>query len=336
MDCIVIGESWKGPWIARLLAEQGARVQLLELDLSTTSFNRVGAIYVGFGEPRAPTELTFGKDIVDKLWDLSARNLARAKAEFARLQVPVREDRATWWAGDNKEQENSPALVFDEAVLAAKLCSNLAAGHQPTKLEAVTGIRRRAAFEYEVEARVNGKITAYTAKSVFIATESFPRGILDGLSEIWLPITLNRFSIDAAKSVGAVSLFHGGIDYAFQLDAARITVGSFRNLHEDRAYGLRPGWIDPVSEKNVTGYFHSLGWTKPDARCEREVFFESLSCDGLPLAGSLSAFPGVFLLGGFAGRTSNYFFELSSILSEGFSRGASAAELGLLAPKRLV
>ena len=337
MDCIVLGDGWTGPWLARELQVAGASVHYCRLHSAAPDSDRgpdISAVYVGNGELRTRAELSFGKEIISQLWDVSRANFQRAEDFFKSSLLPHRLDSALWFGPDSKPVENSPALLFQQSALTSWLEADvLRRGGQIETIDDISALNRASTFEYEVKGHRGGSEKAMRATSLFISTESFPRSLVRGLESIWLPITLNRFTFKSPKSLGAVSLFHGGIDYCWQKDPGTATVGSYRNLFEDRAFGMRRGWVDAVSENAVTSFFAKQGWIA-DGALYKASFIESLSCDGLPLAGQLSAYPGVFLLSGFAARTANFFFELSHCLAAAFTGQATPPILGLLSPKR--
>jgi hypothetical protein len=137
-----------------------------------------------------------------------------------------------------------------------------------------------------------------------------------------------------------IHLFHAGLDFAVELGSSTpspvLVTGSYRNLFQDKAYGIQPGWVDAVAQKAVSDFFFDQGYAASREVSASWSRFASLSCDGLPLVGALPAYPGVFIVSGFGGREENFFFEACRRITDQFVLGRPDPQLGPLSPKRLV
>ena len=70
-----------------------------------------------------------------------------------------------------------------------------------------------------------------------------------------------------------------------------------------------------MTRQNTQSFFSELGWIargEVDARLQ----IATLTCDGLPLVGPFPEDPGVFLVGGFAGREANFLFAVLDNLAD--------------------
>ena len=130
-----------------------------------------------------------------------------------------------------------------------------------------------------------------------------------------------------------MAVFNSGADFVY-FDKGRLTAGSYRNLYEDKAVG-RLRSADPLTQRSVTKLLEELGWIKSDESCETHLSYEAVTCDGLPLVGTLSDLPGIYVVGGFAARSGNYLFEVAESLISSILSGSSS-NLELFSTRRFI
>jgi glycine/D-amino acid oxidase-like deaminating enzyme len=159
--------------------------------------------------------------------------------------------------------------------------------------------------------------------------------LLPSFSDKWLQVTLSTFVYQRPKPQPfSLALFHGGADFAIE-DGDHLRLGSFRNLYLDKAVGVLDA-PDPMTLQGVSRFFGELGWISPGAVPSVQLSVETLTCDGIPLAGALPDYPGVYLVTGFAGRGANFLFAVASQLASGILGRSGFEGLGLFSTKRFV
>ena len=131
-----------------------------------------------------------------------------------------------------------------------------------------------------------------------------------------------------------MALFNAGADFAVS-EGAKLRLGSFRNLYEDKAVGIH-AQPDPATLKGVSHFFGDLGWIESEKELRSHISIETLTCDGLPIAGSLPDSPGIYLVTGFAGRAQNYLFEVAEQLAAGILKESGFEALSLFSTKRFI
>ncbi len=178
-----------------------------------------------------------------------------------------------------------------------------------------------------------------SASIVVVISESIPADLFPSLKDKVIPVTLSSFSfsaihypINSAKTVFFV--FNAGIDFAIRQEK-KVILGSFRNLFEDKAVGIHKQ-ADPRTLEGVRKYFGTLGWVDAGEKASPYLDVESITCDGLPLVGSLSENPGVYIVAGFAGRRQNFIFEIARLLSQAIAGKSSFDLLSVFSTKRFL
>jgi glycine/D-amino acid oxidase-like deaminating enzyme len=79
-----------------------------------------------------------------------------------------------------------------------------------------------------------------------------------------------------------------------------------------------------------------MGWIDPQQPFETHLCVESLSCDGIPLVGTLPELPGVYVVTGFAGRTLNFLFAIAEHLADGIVSAKGFEPLARFSTRRFV
>lgn len=324
VDLVIIGSGWPAWWAAHRALAATPSVALIETPVYEAPALEV--IHVGTGERRARAALSFGEAVTESLWNLSQENYRRAEALFAELSVPFQPSSVHW------EKEKEPGLLVDSGKLTAALKASAppALRHYPVadlprltagsvgdhRLTLPDGAELRFSFAVALEAR-------------FLLT-------LDReMKEVLIPVTLSVFEEAKAPEVEpGFYLFHQGADFA--LNADTLQFGSYRNLYEDKAVGFHTAY-DPVSHRFGREFFRQLGWVKGEVTHPKfRQRYYTLSCDGLPVIGTLRGSEGVFTAAGFASRPQNYLFAvIDQLLQEVSSPQATRFPVGF-SSKRFV
>jgi hypothetical protein len=280
------------------------------------------------------------------------------------LGIPFRERETLWFAADARERRllaasarRFPARLrlwesgswleqagrHFEAVMTEPgfefdlldLGSQLSGSHAPTSIDRLLGIDKAGALEYQVRTETAGREKTERFSLVILATERLDPRCLPFLADKWIPVTLPSFTWPRADGTGfALAFFNGGADFAVGGEGS-FRLGSFRNLYADKAVGIHSE-VDPASLRGVSTFFGDLGWIDPLQPFQSHLSVEALSCDGLPIAGALADLPGVYLVGAFAGRSANFFFEVAEQLALGISAESGYSGLNLFSTKRFL
>lgn len=318
IDLIIVGNSWTAPVFADAIRDSGIKSRILSYEKPHSGPPAL-PLYIGNGESLENATRVMGKEMVDLLWDISTRNFQTAHETCKRLGWKTHSAKAIWHAKNGTTSEE-PFLCL-----------------RPNKTtiesaDEILAVRREATFSYQLNWIKDGKTHIETAPIVLFATDWISKELLPSIQDKWIPVTLSSFLFESAKELTGAAFFNGGADFAFSVDKDLLT-GSFRNLYEDKAVGFHDT-PDPVTEKNVGKFFSKLGWIRNQKKSF--VSLESISCDGLPLVGTLSDMPGVYFVGGFAGHTPNFIFEIASILAKAIIKGQKFDDLRLFSTRRFV
>ncbi len=333
-DVVVIGDEWPAAVVA---AAFGARATYLSLPSRAAGLDVL--VHVGNGECRENARLVCGDEMSASLWEISQASFARAKS-FAIL-----EGRLSWIASGDRETDllrksaekvaggrweddrlTEPALLLDTPKIMASVPFTLV--DKIVRIEKTGSLQNRVVYlRGEIEASVEAPIV------IVVSDEKVP-ALLPSFADKWIPVTLTSILHPARKDLPFLgALFHLGADCAV-LGANHLRLGSYRNLYEDKAAGVHDT-ADPATLKGVSAFFGGLGWVgagEPSIR----LTVEALSCDGLPVVGSLAHLPGVYAVGAFAARTQNFIFEVAQQLAVGIVKGQGFTGLNIFSTKRFL
>ena len=308
-DVLVVGDSWRGPVVARAFADQGASTRLVTLPFPNSPTPKETLVHVGNGELHDKARLIMGNAMADTIWAISRRNFELAKAHA------IKEGLLLWEPQGLRE----PALLFDWS-----RCASLFPSQSD---ELISLDKDRASFKGA------GEIKAHV--TVLVGELPAPK-YLTWLHDKWIPVTLSSFAFPSSiKSDVLGTFFNGGADFAFYEASGDLRLGSYRNLFNDKAVGVHEK-TDPATLAGVTKFFGDKGWISSTKPTSEGLQVEALPCDGLPVVGAIPEAPNVHVLGGFNGRWQNFLFETARGLADSVVNGRPLDELFLFSTKRFV
>lgn len=368
-EIIVIGSPWMASVMGYSILSAGHRPTIYFVN--EPAQNGAPAelpVHVGNGEIYENSRLTFGKEVTQALWDLSGESYKKSKALFARLGLGFTEGRTLWFASNDRQKHlleetarhNPVATVlkgpewmrqgvrkFETAIAEPGLRFNAqqlitALNHKfvqqeilVSSMDKLLSIEKLPSMEYRLEFEVSGQRATASAAVVLLLSDRLPVKLFPSVVGKWIPVTLGAFTFKNKTHKEFVqSFFNGGADFAIRTSGG-IRLGSFRNLYQDKAVGIHTT-ADEATRQGVTDFFSGLDFIHAEPPQQTHLTVESLSCDGLPIVGSLSEYPGVHLVAGFAGRTQNFLFEVSELLSRAIVKGESIERLKPFSTKRFV
>lgn len=305
---VVIGDHWKALHLSLLLEERGVETTTL---LSEEAPHGIELTYLGNGEERPIAERIYGDVLARSFWDLSQSNLAYTLELLSRFGVS--HERGKVARGPGKE----PAVTWDgkELLMALRSKQDRVWGATPTRVQAAIS---RVEVEWE-KGSVRGDFA-------LLCTSRFDLAQFPWLEDRWLPVTLTSFY--GRGESGPWTLPNGGADYRVSL-GERFRVGSFRSLQRDDRVGIHQE-CDALSEKGVRKGFGVEG------ELDWENHVEGVTCDGLPLVGSVPDSPALFLCGGFNGRDANFWFSAAAQLVEGVLGDGRLGDLSFASTRRFI
>lgn len=326
-------------------------------------------LHIGNGEIVEKAFLVFGEAMADSLWRFSHANYRRASQCFADFGLPLSETGLAWFATDTRERDlleasvrrgyggnylgsgpqlqlggvqflgklTEPACQLDVTGLESCLLQWAQThGGLPQRWERLVQLEKSDALNYRLTLERAGRLQEKTASVILCLANDWDAQLFPWLKDKLIPITLSSFSVPKSIPLDfGVAHFHGGADFGVITDK-EFRLGSFRNLYQDRGVG-RQRQVDPLSLVNLERFFADLKWTGPSQGNYRShLSWESITCDGLPIAGALPDLPGVYWISGFAGRAQNFIFELVQRLAEAIVRGKSFEPIELFSTKRFL
>jgi len=362
-DLVIVGEV--GDWTP-LLAGYAAGLQGLNVKtiLSETRRQSPFAVsHVGNGEIRENARLILGDDLANRLWSFSLANRERLSSLAREVSILDESGPLLWFAHGEREKKLAKAstgnyaelssladllkqneLVFDSILKEpATLIDNVSwtktlSSCQPpaTHCRRVLSIERQKTMESRIVIEGEGGFSELSASLVVILSESIPSELFPSLRDKLIPVTLSSFEYQTTQKMPNMTyaLFHMGADFSVK-KGQRCFLGSFRNLFEDKAVGIH-NKVDPRTKEGVKWYFASLGWIDEQEEPRPYVDVHAITCDGLPLVGSLPEHPGVYVVAGFAARRENYIFEVVHVLVNAIAGKADFDPLSPFSTKRFL
>lgn len=247
------------------------------------------------------------------------------KIFFKRHHLEIYEKGLVRWEGEECVEESNAFSFNSESV--RKLIKADYYGE-------IERIEKLSTFEVRTKLR-NEDLVLVAPVMIFLsdltATEKFPF-----LWQKLIPVTLSQFTypIRAFCPDFSISLHNQGADFATRMNYD-VQLGSYRNLFQDKAVGVQRV-ADPITQRSVAKFFGDLNWMDPEKQPTISLSVESLSCDGLPIVGTLPEAPGIYVVGGFQARTGNFIFEIAHRMAEGILSDGKLKGLQSLSLKRLI
>lgn len=320
---LVVGDLWTGPVFAHSLLAHGLTSELWVSD--GPSVDGPEPLYVGNGETREKAGLIYGEPMAREIWAISEASQSRARALFKEKGVPVFDKGLVRLPAGVSE----PAFSFSASTLAKALGIPLAG-----RFKKIESIRSHGPLDFEITLQTQKGSQSPQAAFAVITSESFEGAAVPWLADKRLPITLSSFVFPpSAEFDHAFALLNGGADFAVA-DESHLRLGSFRNLFEDRGFGLH-SVVDKKTKENVLAFFSAKKWIDPAAMLSEGFRYESVSCDGLPIVGTVPGMPNVIFATAFAARTACFAFEVADRVARAIAHGGES-DLGLFNTRRLL
>jgi hypothetical protein len=350
-EIVLIGDSWILDLFQLQFKKRNVEVTVIRVGNDRSP--EFIPICVGNGEVGENAWRIFGASLAEKLWALSLRNSENARRLMPQL-TPLKE---FWFARTDREQELWEATarrdartsllsgevlkqggtefrsVLSEPMLLTKGAS-FAKGLSQERCDGPLSIREESSFHYSVEFQQNGNSKRLSASVVLVLSEWIALQQFASLRDRFIPVTLSSFTFPARKTPDcAMAVFNSGADFVFIHDG-QVNAGSYRNLYEDKGVG-RLDHADKITQKSVVKLLLELGWIEKEEPSAGHLSYEAVTCDGLPLVGSLAEHPGVYVVGGFAARTGNFIFEVSEALANSILNGIPS-DLDIFSTRRFI
>lgn len=320
-EILLIGDNWIVGVFADAFAQKGVTPKIISLQAPTVSSPTGIAAFVGNGDPKSRVTAVMGEDLADKIWNVSESSYDLAKDFCNRHSVEIYE-KGLVRVDNDKISGREKAFSFNPEKI-----KNLFAADYYGEIET---IQKLSTFNVRAKLRNNDELLV--APVMVFLTDLLSSQQFHFLWDKIVPMTLSSFKFTATKNTPeyALTLFNAGADFGIRL-GEEFHAGSFRNLFEDRAVGAQKV-ADAVTQSNVTKFFAKRGWIDPTESPYVQLSIESISCDGLPLVGTLPDMPGVHVVSAFSGRSANFVFDIapkvaSAILSNGTAHGLEAFSL---------
>ncbi len=296
-DVIFIGPIWAACWGALKAKERGLTAKVLPA--SGQKAPEGIFVHEGNGEAHAKAEKIFGKERAESLWTLSKRNFAAARSLGLAAGALWSESGTIW-----PDSPTEPGLVLRRSVLEKYL--SVQTGKNAARDGWDSRIRKHGPFDFEVGGE--------RAKTVCLLGDAFRPELSPFLKDKWIPCTLSSFAYPTGTvPEGSLFLFHSGADFAVR-EGNALRVGSYRNLYSERGVGFHEQ-PDQLTRENTQTFFSKMGYIGPK-EVDSRLQIATLTGDGLPLVGPFPEDPGVFLVGGFAGREANFLFAVLDNLAD--------------------
>lgn len=367
-NVLVVGERWTASVLAYQLLGQGITPKVFFLNGFEEAEKVDLPVHIGNGESYERARLALGDGLARKIWELSSESFKKLKALMTRLNSPVTEGKTLWFAQDDTSRKlleatvrhnpvaeslkgpewlrqggrkfecvvSEPALLFSPAKLSQVLGTKFVEQEVRTeKIDSLDKIDPHQGMEYRVHYHSGGKAHHIDVSLVALSSDRLSPTLFPSMKDKWIPVSLSSFTFKAkTHKEFLISLFNGGADFAVR-SGGQLRLGSYRNLFEDKAVGVRTE-PDPATLSGVTDYFGNLDWIYSEPPQAKYCTVDSISCDGLPIVGPVGEYPGVHLLAGFGGRPQHYLFEVAEQWAKAVAKGEPSPKLEFLSTKRWV
>lgn len=322
-NVLLVGDDWTLNVFADSFSKKGVSPKVLQLKTPLTVYSGLQSVFVGNGDPKDRVTKTMGPELANSLWRISEANYEMGKEFFSKQNIEIYEKGLLRWEGSTSLGE-AKGFSFDTE----KIKTLRKADH----FGEVERIERLSSLQMGV--RLKGQAEPLVAPIIVFLSDFAAHEKFNFLWDKLIPVTLSTFGYPIQQCPEfSMSIHNQGADFAIRFNK-QIHLGSYRNLYEDKGVGLKET-ADPVTLKNCAKYFGDMKWVDPGKKPETTLAIEGLSCDGLPLVGTLPEAPGVYIVGGFSARTSNFIFEIAHILSSSILSDGKTPSLDPFSLKRL-
>lgn len=322
---LILGDLWTAPLFAYHFSQIGQPTEIWLSD--DPPFAGPEPVYLGNGETREKAGLIFGEPLAEKLWTVSTANFAAARRLLSALGVAFHEHGLQ---RPGTPAATEPGFSFSPQDLSTVLLrGQTVAG----RFQRVLSLNAEG-LETKVRLQTARGPVELSAPMAVVATESFEQSAVAWLADKRIPCTLTSLlAKPTPKFSASVGLFNGGADFAVN-DGSLLRLGSWRNLYADHGVGLH-AQEDARSRHGLTQFFSGLGWLDPSLSLPATLRVESLSCDGIPLVGTVPGLAGVVFAVSFAGRGPCFIFEVADRVAHTMV-GKPTALLDVFSPRRLL
>jgi hypothetical protein len=338
-DVAIIGEKWKVGVAAEFFRETSCNV----IALSTSSTSGLEAIHVGTGDCFERARLLFGDSLAESLWNFSEENYALAKEFLDSRSIPYSEKGLLRITNKKNERES---LLFAKSLRSGKnkvVAEGLwepgltfSLDHFELSVQSTHDLQLLQEEDFLYKLKWENK--SAEASTILFLSDKEVWSRFPAMRDKLIAVTLSHFTYHRRGGPPcSAALVNGGADFAFS-NGAEWLLGSYRNLYEDRAVGIRDT-VDEVTRSGVSTYFSGLGWVDKEGLIKENVSVDAITCDGIPLVGTLDGAPGIFFAGGFAGKAPNFLFLCAKALAQGLSSSENSlgySQLALFSTKRFV
>ncbi len=328
-EIAIVGQGWPALVMAASLVKLNEKPFLL---LKKYLNPKTQGVFIGNGETESNALKIYGSLVFEALWGMSRDNFEMIKSSLKTHGTHFW-DKGSYWYDLSNSPLRGAGLCFDVSTFEAKLLKYLLKHEVP--IETIVDnpqLKITSPFGCDIHYKKNKMRSKLNALIVIVISDQLAASIASMASKL-IPVTLSSFSVRTKKEHPfSLAFFHGGADFAFS-EPGGFRIGSFRNLYEDSAVGIRKH-PDLNTLQHLKKFFCNLGWVHPTSKWSSHLSVESISCDGLPLVGTLPDAPGVFVVCGFAGRMQNFIFSVSEELSLSLLGGHKLGRLSCFSTKR--
>lgn len=351
-DAIVLGHGWLAALAASELGEAGLRTSLIRPE-SPPSFTLPA--YMGNGECWGKARAIYGEDLAAALWSVSQESLTRAEHMGGEVAmkgqarwIAESADDVEWLSRSLRDREaiergtapmagvlRTPCVKIDFDRLDHGLCAKVGSRGGAVIDAHIDEIQGKGSDRAIVRLRVGDEAIEASAPVLVVTETPLATKWVPWLVDKWIFATLSSFICPAANSLPAMMCFwHLGADFAVRQGASH-WLGSFRSLHADNAVGVKQS-ADEKARAAVLGFFGERGWLDSGVESNDRLGLAALSCDGVPIVGTVPSLPNVYVMGGFAGRPQNFAFSVSRRLARAIEGKTGFDGLSMFSSRRFV
>jgi glycine/D-amino acid oxidase-like deaminating enzyme len=322
---LILGDLWSAPLFAHAFAQLGQQTEIWISDSPPSTGPE--AIYLGNGETRAKAGLIFGEPLAEKLWEISAASFEAARRLLHEQGVAIH-DHGLFRAGS--PDTNEAGFSFSPSDLSTALLRGKTVAGRFQRLVSM----HSEGLETKLRLKTDQGERDLTAAMVVVATESFEQNAIPWLADKRIPCTLTSLLANPTnRFTASAGIFNGGADFAVN-DGRTLRLGSWRNLYADRGVGLH-SQEDARTREGITRFFEGQGWLEDPASLPATLRIESLSCDGIPLVGTVPGLAGAVFAVSFAARGACFLFEVANQVARSMV-GKPSERLDVFSPRRLL
>jgi hypothetical protein len=307
---------------------------------------------MGNGELLSVAQAILGKDVASKWWEITEMNRVAAQHFLQGTQAFLQTLPVYWYFDSKKHTAPVSSRSVDSKTVSIgkgtyhRLSFDTAIAFKPLELEKalISDLQTQGvSLDLQKNQLPNPKSwdqdgftfeegpETWSSEALIIAAESFSGPCGNWLDDKWLPISLSMAEYRDPVLGSGVHRFNLGADFCISLSNQSIW-GSYRNLYEDRGYGFRDK-ADAWTIQNIEKFQADNNLTCGPAFSQSNHWVRA-TCDGLPLVGTLPVHPGLWVFGGFSGRSQNYAFAGAKQMAQWLFQASSNDIWSIFTTKR--